>query len=326
MSDDTEPSMKSLREELDEALRTNALLKAEKDEAQARHTLQLEEAVARLNAEKDKATTQLKAQLEAKGEAVRKLTAVVAEINSDATLQARRRRADATATSVEPLDPDNPMVRKVGANVLSQNTTINDCRTDVTIHEDPEVLLAAILNDQTNVGKALFQKVVEEGVAYWSFIVTNTKSCNLLLRMWVERQDEDGIVVRVESVDKEELKATPLPNPHSTASKKFRLIFKEGAVILRPLQFGQTSFTFTAQVDVGELMKDTAVETPSKLGRFTAATANKRNKSNSAKKVVVGSETGKGNEFFCKLAGFFYERFKKEDDKIRESSSSTSLE
>ena len=110
-----------------------------------------------------------------------------------------------------------------------------------------------------------------------------------------------------------ELKATPLPNPHSTASKKFRLIFKEGVVILRPLQFGQTSFTFTAQVDVGELMKDTAVGTPSKLGRFTAATANKRNKSNSAKKVVVGSETGKGNEFFCKLAGFFYERFKKED-------------
>ena len=149
------------------------------------------EAVARLDAER-----------KAKDEAVKKLTTVVAEINSDATLQARRRRADATATSVEPLDPDNPMVRKVGANVLSQNTTIHDCRFDVTIHVEPKVFLEALLGDQTKVGKMLFQKVVKKGVAYWSFMEA-MKCCDLLLHMRVERQDEEEVVVRVESVDEE---------------------------------------------------------------------------------------------------------------------------
>ena len=185
MSDDTEPSAKTLREELDEAL---ALLvaerraNAEKDETldnlRARHNLQLQEAAAQLNAERT-----------AKDEAV-------------ATLQARRRRADATATSVELLDPDNPLVRKVGANVLSQNTTINDCRFDVTIHVVPKVFLEALLGDQTKVGKMLFQKVVKKGVAYWSFMEA-MKCCDLLLHMRVERQDEEEVVVRVESVDEE---------------------------------------------------------------------------------------------------------------------------
>ena len=36
-----------------------------------------------------------------------------------------------------------------------------------------------------------------------------------------------------------ELEATSLPNPHSTASKKFRLLLKEGTIVLSPLQFGQ---------------------------------------------------------------------------------------
>ena len=56
------------------------------------------EAVARLNAEKEEAVAQLDAERKAKDEAVRKLATVVNEINSDATLQARRRHADATAT------------------------------------------------------------------------------------------------------------------------------------------------------------------------------------------------------------------------------------
>ena len=192
-SQSPEQVIKALQaEELNEAV---ASLKAER-EANA-------EAVARLNAEKEEATTQLDAERKAKDEAVKKLKTVVAEINSDATLQARRRRADATATSVEPLDPDNPMVRKFGANVLSQNTTINNCRSDVSIHEEPQVLLVALLSNQTKVGKMLFQKVIEEGVAYWSFMVGATKCCDLLLRMQVVRQDEEEVVVRVESVDEE---------------------------------------------------------------------------------------------------------------------------
>ena len=35
------------------------------------------------------------------------------------------------------------------------------------------------------------------------------------------------------------LEAASLPNPHSTASKKFRLLLKKGTIVLRPLQFGQ---------------------------------------------------------------------------------------
>lgn len=91
----------------------------------------------------------------------------------------------------------------VGANVLSENTMINNCYTNVTIHEEMEVFLEALLGDQTKVGKTLFQKVLEKGVFYWSCMVTNTKSCDLLMRMWVERQDEDEVVVRVDSVDEE---------------------------------------------------------------------------------------------------------------------------
>ena len=36
-----------------------------------------------------------------------------------------------------------------------------------------------------------------------------------------------------------ELESASLPNPHSTASKKLRLLLKDGTIILRPLQLGQ---------------------------------------------------------------------------------------
>ena len=36
-----------------------------------------------------------------------------------------------------------------------------------------------------------------------------------------------------------ELESASLPNPHSTASKKLRLLLDEGTIVLRPLQFGQ---------------------------------------------------------------------------------------
>ena len=192
--------LESLKAELKEAV---ALLQAER-EAKAEAARLNAEAVARLNAEKEEAVAQLDAERKAKDEAARKLTAVV-EINShsDATLQARRRRADGNATSPGLFDWDNPRVKQVGENVLSENTMINNCRAMVTIHEGPKVFLEALLGDQMKVDKTLFQKILEDGVVYWSFIVSNTKSCDLLLRMWVERQDEDEVVVKVESVEEE---------------------------------------------------------------------------------------------------------------------------
>ena len=53
-------------------------------------------------------------------------------------------------------------------------------------------------------------------------------------------------------------------------------------IVLRPLPFGQTLFTFTAQVDVSEASKDFA-----DADLFT--------------------------DLFCKLANMFYDRFQKED-------------
>ena len=111
--------------------------------------------------------------------------------------------ADSSTALTEPLDWATPGVQKVGPNVLNENRTINNSRTDVTIHEGVEELLEALFGDQTKVGKTLYQKIVEEGVYYWSFMVDNTKSCDLLLRMRVERQDEEGVVVGVESVEEE---------------------------------------------------------------------------------------------------------------------------
>jgi len=195
VKDEAESELAAAQRREEAALREKEAALREKEDAQRR-----EEAAQR---REEAAASQLDAERKAKDEAVKKLKTVVAEINSDATLQARRRRADATATSVEPLDHDNPMVRKFGANVLSQNTTINNCRSDVSIHEEPQVLLEALLSNQTKVGKMLFQKVIEEGVAYWSFMVGATKCCDLLLRMQVVRQDEEEVVVRVESVEEE---------------------------------------------------------------------------------------------------------------------------
>ena len=87
--------------------------------------------------------------------------------------------------------------------MLVKNTTTNTCVFSLVIHEVPEALLEALLGNQTKVGKMLFQKVLEEGVAYWSFMVETTICCDLLLRIRLERQDEEEVAVRVESVDEE---------------------------------------------------------------------------------------------------------------------------
>ncbi|GMI05055.1 hypothetical protein TrVE_jg13271, partial [Triparma verrucosa] len=191
------------------------------------------------------------------------------------------------------------MVRKVGANVLSQNTTINDCRTDVTIHEEPKEFLEALLGDQPKLGKTLFQKTFGDGVVYWSFMFTATICCDLLIRMRVERQDEVGVAVKVVSVEEEEFESASLPNPHTTASKKLRLILKDGTIVLRPLQFGQTSYTFMAQVDVGEVKKDVVVASSVSAIGSTAVTDENSRKGSAVKKLGDGSEAAMGNKLFC---------------------------
>ena len=87
--------------------------------------------------------------------------------------------------------------------MLVKNTTTHTYHTNITIHEELEVFLETLLGDRPKVDGTLYQKIVEKDVVYWSFMVTDTKSCDLLLRMRVERPDEDEVVVRVESVEEE---------------------------------------------------------------------------------------------------------------------------
>ncbi|GMH69742.1 hypothetical protein TrST_g3800 [Triparma strigata] len=233
------------------------LLKKVKDEAESEVAAALRREEAALRREEAALRREEAALREnaASEEERKKFTAVMSQLGEEGdTLQKKLRRLDGADTSsahARPLDWSTPGVQKVGGNMLVKNTTTNTCVFSLVVHEVPEALLEALLGNQTKVGKMLFQKVLEEGVAYWIFMFEGTKSCELLLRMRVEkRDDEEGLLIRVESVDEEELGATSLPNPHSTASKKLRILLKQGTIFLQPLQFGQTLFTFTAQVDI----------------------------------------------------------------------------
>ncbi|GMH82415.1 hypothetical protein TrST_g12581 [Triparma strigata] len=301
------------------------LLKKVKDEAELElaASLRREEAALR---EKEAALRREEAALREKEAALRreadaveeerkKFLAVISQIKEGNTLPTK------------PLNRNTPGVKKFGPNVLSENTTINNCRTNVTIHKEIEAFLEALFGDQTKLGK-LYQKTVEKDIFYWSFMVNNTKSCDLLLRMRVVRQDEDGVEVRVESVEEEELEATSLPNPHSTATKKVQLLLKEGMIILQPLPFGQTSFTFMAQVDVGEVTKDAIIASTSSsrksttsktrsttAGSISSAVIGATSRTDGAMKMVgVVAEAAKASELFSKLADLFYDRFKKEEE------------
>ena len=135
---------------------------------------ELKEAVALLHAERE-SKDQALAQLNEKEEAVATLSEQLSAERSqrqEERKQWRRRILDASSpVSTEPLDRDNPDVQKVD-NILSKSSTMNRCWFSVDVHEDTEVLLEAVVGDQTKVGgKTLFQKVVEEGVVYWSYMV-----------------------------------------------------------------------------------------------------------------------------------------------------------
>ena len=174
--------------------------------------------------------------------------------------------------------------------------------------------------------KGFYQKVLRQDVVYWSFLLSTMKSCDLVVKLQVEKLDSGNeIVIKVFSVDDASYR---LPtSPHSAASKQFRLLLKEGVILLRPLPFGQTSFTFTAQVDFGEIKTNmrtrqtTIVATTSVITNAKRGTSVTRlgKKSNSSKGGVTKSsfsasaEAGKANEVFCKIAKLFYNRFQKED-------------
>ncbi|GMH83939.1 hypothetical protein TrST_g13115 [Triparma strigata] len=246
------PTFQELLTELEKEKKLKNDAESELAAALRRETAALREKEAALK--REEAALREKAALE---EERKKFSAVMSQLGEEGdTLRKKLRPPGGTEPPPAPIEPLNratPGVEKVGANVLCENIFINNCRTEVTIHEGLEELLEALFRDQTKLGKTLYQNNVEKGVVYWSFMINNTKSCDLLMGMRVEeRQDEERMVIRVESVHEKELESKTLPNPHSTASKKLRLLIKEGTIVLRPLQFGQTLFTFKAQVDVVE--------------------------------------------------------------------------
>ena len=130
----------------------------------------------------------------------------------------------------------------------------------LNLHEDPAEVLAALLTSTSKSPPAngskirLRQKVLkaDETIVYWSLVEQN-KDYQLLLRLRVETQDDQEIRISVESIDEEDLDSTCLPVPQPSATRTFRLRLKGGTIILRPLPFGQTSFTFTAQPDIFEV-------------------------------------------------------------------------
>ncbi|GMH53091.1 hypothetical protein TL16_g01370 [Triparma laevis f. inornata] len=297
-----------LREEKDEAVAKVAQVNAEKDEAIAKLTAEKKETVVKLANEREAERKQFEN--------------VIAELNKDETLQNKRQLLENSyTTTTHPLDCDDPGI-KFNNNVLTETT--NSCRFSVSIHEEPEAFLDALMKDktETEISKTLYQKVIQDErvrdsrvVVYWSFMVGKNKACDLLLRLLLEKKDENEIVIRAVSVDEEELETTILPNPHPHATKKFRLLLNAGAILLRPLPFGQTSFTFTARVQIGEGRKDLIVKAPSagimalKTGlNVTAVTGNK----GISQKLGFSFEGAKADQLFFKIAAEFYERFQKE--------------
>ncbi|GMH53591.1 hypothetical protein TrLO_g210 [Triparma laevis f. longispina] len=297
-----------LREEKDEAVAKVAQVNAEKDEAIAKLTAEKKETVVKLANEREAERKQFEN--------------VIAELNKDETLQNKRQLLENSyTTTTHPLDCDDPGI-KFNNNVLTETT--NSCRFSVSIHEEPEAFLDALMKDktETEISKTLYQKVIQDErvrdsrvVVYWSFMVGKYKACDLLLRLLLEKKDENEIVIRAVSVDEEELETTILPNPHPHATKKFRLLLNAGAILLRPLPFGQTSFTFTARVQIGEGRKDLIVKAPSagimalKTGlNVTAVTGNK----GISQKLGFSFEGAKADQLFFKIAAEFYERFQKE--------------
>ncbi|GMH67615.1 hypothetical protein TL16_g04726 [Triparma laevis f. inornata] len=194
-------------------------------------------------------------------------------------------------TAAQPLDPDDDRVKRKG-DVLSKSTTITSCSFSIKIHEEMEAIRDAILGDHLNVNSKLLYQEVLEDVMYWRFMADNIKCCHLVLKLFIESQDVDEIRIRVASASVE---SPSLPTPHSFAKKSFRLLLNNGTIILRPLRFGHSSFTFKA---------DAAARRLQNLGGKILNHLAESPDNNQGIKV---------DDAFCKIADLFYERFKKED-------------
>ncbi|GMH74562.1 hypothetical protein TL16_g06498 [Triparma laevis f. inornata] len=267
------------------------LISQEKSTNRVAHPSSQLSAALKLISQKDSAIALLSAQLDAERQHRQRLELVISEINTDEALKTKRRHLDR--------DDDDVIENN---DVLMKNVTTNNCQFTAKIHIEPKALLKALTEDQTKDSKLLFQKVVVDEadsgkIVYWSYMVSSTKSCDLLLRLGkVEDDNANEIRFKVTSVNETELENLDprlLPKSHPTTTKRFWLLLNDGMIILKPLPFSQTSFTFSAQdVKLLEVNQDEAKV----LGK-------------QAVKIGFGQ---KADKLFSNLAELMYERFKSE--------------
>jgi hypothetical protein len=226
----------------------------------------LDPALETLQAELKTVVAQLNKERKAKDEAVKKLETVVAEINSSKSLQIIRadfdsHHATTATTTKKPLYEGNQGVTVGPHNMLIHDRTIKTI--ELTIHGEPADVLASLKVGTGTVDK-LRQKVLkgslstDEVIVYWTF-VDQMREYVLLLRLKVQVQDaENETRVGLFSISEEELDETCFPVPPlSSTTRSFRLHIDDGTIILRPLPFGQTSFTFIAQIRLNEVEGET---------------------------------------------------------------------
>lgn len=82
----------------------------------------------------------------------------------------------------------------------------------------------------------------------------------MILRLKILTKTKNGEEIRLlaSSVEESELETITLPtNPHTNVtSAKVHLLINDGMIILRKCPYGQTEFTYTAQVNLGRVRKE----------------------------------------------------------------------
>ncbi|GMH79638.1 hypothetical protein TL16_g08210 [Triparma laevis f. inornata] len=134
-------------------------------------------------------------------------------------------------------------------NVLAHHTTTNNCSFNVKIHTPPDTFLDALQGNQPNTGeqesaakaKADAQAKIEEEKK-------NAKKMSMMQKIDTMGKD-------FHAANSSYYSDASLPNLHPTAAKNFRLLLSSGTITLQRLPYGQTSFTFSTQLTLGEVKK-----------------------------------------------------------------------
>ncbi|GMH72302.1 hypothetical protein TrLO_g5594 [Triparma laevis f. longispina] len=285
----------------------------------------------------------------------RKFSSVISELHQQVeVLQSGGNSGSQTRTTTRgPLSPHDPSVMKRSKYLLSKTSVIitNNCSLSTVIHETPEEFLATLLGDYnggTTKTQDLRQEVIkvkqpnQEVFSYWCFTFDHTKACELVVNLKLSQiQQEEGVIrIEVSSAGVDDIQSGLVPEPPAIASKVYRLMLERGEILLHPLPYGQTSFTFSSEVSLGELenpestpIKPTVsiIKAPSyvlnaaKKNRPTIVKSltSKLFRLRSSPKISAGpggnvkmlsfGESVKVDELFCRVGDLLYDRFEKED-------------